>query len=531
MLFNSYEFILAFLPVTLAVFLFLGSKSRSWALGWLILASLAFYAWWRPFNLAILLPSIVVNYALGRALLGLPNSRWRGVVLGLGIAFNIAVLGYFKYANFLVSATNDIVGTDFVLQQIILPLGLSFITFQKIAFLVDIAGGRIKSFTLRDYLLFVLFFPQLIAGPIVHYRESVPQFQDATCRFDATRFAVAITLFCFGLFKKVVLADGIAPYVDNVFGYAAAGGPAALVQSWAAAVGFTLQIYFDFSGYSDMACGAALFFGIRLPTNFDSPLKSANIVDFWLRWHMTLTRFLTAYIYNPLALAAARRRAAAGKPMLGARGSSLGAFASALAIPTITTMLISGVWHGAGYTFIIWGALHAVYLIVAHAWRQYGPGKRFDVPQPVGFALTFAAVSVAMVLFRAPDMDAAVAMLRGMVGLNGVGLPASLAGMLHMPQLGPMMSLEGEVFLGAFLPDAAWIAGLLAVALVCPNSLQVLQRYEPTLYPVKRAPKLLGLGPALFWQPSLVWFVVVAALAATAMWRLTGPSEFLYWQF
>ena len=218
MLFNSYEYILVFLPITVLVFLALGRHSRPAALGWLILASVFFYAWWRPMNVAIIAPSIAINYALGRALLGMASdaarARRRTVVLALGIAFNVAFLGYFKYANFAVSVANDLSGEDFVFANIILPLGISFITFQKIAFLIDVAGGRIKSFTLRDYLLFVMFFPQLIAGPIIHYGETIPQFERASCRFDATLYAVGITLFCFGLFKKVVLADGMAAARD-----------------------------------------------------------------------------------------------------------------------------------------------------------------------------------------------------------------------------------------------------------------------------------------------------------------------------
>src|SRR5262245_23900831 len=272
MLFNSYEYILGFLPVTVLVFLLLGRSSKPLALGWLILASVFFYAWWRPFNLLIIGPSIAVNFAFARVLLGLAGdaarARWRNLILILGIAFNICLLGYFKYANFAVSVVDDLSGQDFVFKQVVLPLGISFITFQKIAFLSDVAGGRFKSFTLRDYLLFVMFFPQLIAGPIIHYGETIPQFQRATCRFDATLYAVGITLFCFGLFKKVVLADGMALHVTPVFAYAATGAEATFVQAWLAAVGFTLQIYFDFSGYSDMACGAALFFGVRLPLNF-----------------------------------------------------------------------------------------------------------------------------------------------------------------------------------------------------------------------------------------------------------------------
>jgi alginate O-acetyltransferase complex protein AlgI len=540
MLFNSYEYILVFLPVTVLVFLVLGRNSRSLALGWLILASVAFYAWWRPVNVAIIAPSIALNYLLGRVLLGLAGdparARRRTALLALGIAFNVCFLGYFKYANFAVSVANDVSGQDWVFHQVILPLGISFITFQKIAFLIDVAGGRIKAFTLRDYLLFVMFFPQLIAGPIIHYGETIPQFERATCRFDRTLFAVGVTLFCFGLFKKVVLADGMAAHVTPVFAYAATGAEATFLQSWLAAVGFTLQIYFDFSGYSDMACGAALFFGIRLPINFDSPLKATSIVDFWLRWHITLTRFLTAYVYNPMALALTRARAARRLPMLRARDSHPLAFLHVLAFPTITTMALSGVWHGAGYTFILWGLLHGLYLVVNHLWRQYGPrpadptGQAGPAAQVAGFALTFLAVVVAMVLFRAPDLASAGNVLAGMVGLNGIGLPGARFGAeaMHL--------LDGAVEARVFASAAATLLALLAIALLLPNSVQILAAYEPVLYTPKRPAELPGVLRPVFrrplaWRPTLAWMVLFAALGAVSMIRLTGMSEFLYWQF
>jgi D-alanyl-lipoteichoic acid acyltransferase DltB (MBOAT superfamily) len=539
MLFNSYEFILGFLPVTVLAFLLLGARSRSLALGWLILASLFYYAWWRPFNLWIILPSIAVNYAFGRTLLSMAQdqrrSRARMLVLSLGIVFNLGLLGYFKYANFAVTVANDLSGGRFAIEEIILPLGLSFITFQKIAFLIDVAGGRIRHFALRDYMLFVLFFPQLIAGPIIHYRESIPQFDRASCKFDATLFAVGLTLFVFGLFKKVVLADGVAQHVTPVFAYAAAGEAVTLVQAWTAALGFTTQIYFDFSGYSDMACGAALLFGIRLPLNFDSPLKATNIIDFWLRWHVSLTRFLTAYVYNPLALHVTRRRAAAGKPVLGARGSRPAAFFVVLAVPTLLTMLLSGVWHGAGYTFIVWGLLHGGYLVGNHAWRQYvakrTPAQAGAVGRAAGFALTFLAVVVAMVIFRAPDIATAINVLAGMAGFHGLGLPSAVADKLGMPGLGGMALLDGEVYPKMFAMSAATVAGVLSIALLAPNTLQVLARYEPTLSQVTRAPRVAGLGPLIYWQPSLRWLALVAMLLAISMVRVTGQSEFLYWQF
>src|SRR5262249_14644600 len=316
-------------------------------------------------------------------------------VLVGGILFNIAFLGYFKYSYFLGSAVNDVFGANLTLTQVILPLGISFITFQKIAFLVDVHAGRVSSFTLRDYGLFVLFFPQLVAGPIVHYREMMPQFHQVSCRLDSENLAVGFALFVFGLFKKVVLADGIAEHVSPIYDAAAAGQAVSLLPAWFAAVGFTLQIYFDFSGYTDMALGLARLFGVRLPANFNSPLKATSIIDFWLGWHMTLTRFLTAYIYNPLALWLTRRRMAKGLPGLGGPKPSVGSFFQLMVGPILLTMLVSGFWHGAGYLFILWGLLHGAYLSINHAWRLFGPRvwasrKAYErFMKPAGFALTF----------------------------------------------------------------------------------------------------------------------------------------------
>src|SRR5262245_26310883 len=274
MLFNSYEFLFAFLPLTVAGFFVLGTRSRDWALRWLILASLGFYAWWRPANVLIIAPSIVINYIAAKALLRLIEDdkwrRWSSIILLLGITFNVAFLGYFKYIDFLSSTINDVFGTNLILTYVILPLGISFITFQKIAFLIDVHAGRVKSVSFQDYCVFVLFFPQLIAGPIVHYREMMPQFRSAPCRFDKENVAVGLTLLCFGLFKKVVLADSVAPYVSPIYERAAFEGATTFLLAWIAAFGFTLQLYFDFSGYSDMALGLARFFGILLPQNFDS---------------------------------------------------------------------------------------------------------------------------------------------------------------------------------------------------------------------------------------------------------------------
>jgi alginate O-acetyltransferase complex protein AlgI len=543
MLFNSHEFIFAFLPITLLGFFLLGARSRELALLWLTTASLFFYAWWRPLNVLIIAPSIIVNYVLARVLLrlvaaGADRTAAARVVLALGIAFNVCFLGYFKYANFAATIAHDLTGADFVMAEVVLPLGISFITFQKIAFLIDVYGGRVQAFTLRSYALFVLFFPQLIAGPIVHYREMMPQFERASCRFERESFAVGLTLFFAGLFKKVVLADGLAVYVTPLFDAAAGGAHLSLFSAWIAALGFTLQIYFDFSGYSEMALGLARLVGVRLPPNFDSPLKAASIVDFWQRWHMTLTRFLTAYLYNPLVLWLTRRRVALGKPVLAGRATTLGAFMALLAGPTLLTMFISGLWHGAGYLFVLWGLLHGVYLSINHAWRIFA--GRLTGARPAsakrwfpGFLLTFLSVVVAMVLFRSVNLAAAGSVLRGMSGLNGIGLPpvlfdrlAPLAARLH-GVLYSSQEMSGTDFVAA----TAWVIALLAIALLLPNLLQVLDRFSPALSGPRETADIGWLRRLLVWSPSPAWVAALSALAFVAVLRIGGQSEFLYWRF
>jgi D-alanyl-lipoteichoic acid acyltransferase DltB (MBOAT superfamily) len=544
MLFNSHEFIFAFLPVTLLGFFMLGGQSRSLALYWLTAASLFFYAWWRPLNVLIIAPSIVINYVLARVLLNLVAAgerrlRAARIVLALGIVFNLCFLGYFKYVNFLATIAHDLTGADFVLMELVLPLGISFITFQKIAFLVDVYGRRVQSFTLGNYALFVLFFPQLIAGPIVHYRELMPQFERASCRFETEGFAVGATMFMFGLFKKVVMADGISVYVSPLFEAASAGTPLSLLAAWIAAVGFTLQMYFDFSGYSDMALGLARMVGVRLPPNFDSPLKATSIIDFWLRWHMTLTRFLTAYLYNPLVLWLTRRRMAQGKNAMVGRAATFGAFASLLAGPTILTMLVSGVWHGAGYMFVAWGVLHGLYLSVNHAWRLFGT-RLFGRAAAVfsrwwpGFVLTFLAVVVAMVFFRSANGTAAGSILQGMFGLHGIGLPQALFGPVASlaARTGGWLHVSSEMSATDLMAASAWVLALLAVAWLLPNTLQVLERFAPGLSAPREAAFQAGwLRRALVWSPTLAWAGVVGVLAAIATVRLGGQGEFLYWQF
>jgi D-alanyl-lipoteichoic acid acyltransferase DltB (MBOAT superfamily) len=544
MLFNSYEFLFAFLPLTVAGFFTLGAASRGWALGWLIVASLVFYAWWRPVNVLIIAPSIIINYIAAQTLLRLnQDEKWKGaswIVLLLGVTFNVAFLGYFKYIDFLSGTINDVFGTNLILRHVVLPLGISFITFQKIALLIDVHAGRVKSVRFQDYCLFVLFFPQLIAGPIVHYREVMPQFQRASCRFDKENVAVGLTLLCFGLFKKVVLADSIAPFVSPIYERAAAEGGTTLLLAWIAVFGFTLQVYFDFSAYSDMALGLARLFGIRLPQNFNSPLKATSITDFWLRWHMTLTRFLTGYLYNPLVLLLTRRRAERGLPRPVAGKATIGAFAYLIMFPMLLTMFLSGIWHGAGYTFIVFGLLHGIYLTINQAWRQFGLRLWPDRAThdrwmtPIGAVLVFIGVTVAMAFFRSPTIASALDIVEGMAGLHGLALPQAIYDALGpvtgVLQSSGVKSIAPELWsVRDFMMTMAWIAALALVAYGCPNTLQILARYEPALG--VKAPAAGSSVRALEWTTSLPWAVAVSVLAVASILSLGGPSAFLYWQF
>jgi D-alanyl-lipoteichoic acid acyltransferase DltB (MBOAT superfamily) len=540
MLFNSYSFIFGLFPAVLAGFCLLGTYRREWALLWLTAASLFFYAWWRPVNVLLIAPSILINYGLCRFLehtIERQPARARAALTG-GIIFNLCFLGYFKYLTFGTQTLNDLFGTGFILTQIVLPLGISFITFQKIALLVDVHAGRVGRFTLREYALFVLFFPQLIAGPIVHFREMMPQFRAASCRFDAENAAVGLSLFFFGLAKKLILADPLGTMVAPLYDHAAAGLPQSMADAWIAALGFTLQIYFDFSGYCDMALGLARCFGIKLPVNFNSPLKARSIIDFWSRWHVTLTRFLTAYIYMPMSLSAMRRRMAAGKPALGGRDRNASAFITLLAMPTIVTMLISGLWHGAGYTFVLWGLLHGTLLCINHAWRLLRPSLWRNTAiynrraAPAAFLLTFVSVVFAMVLFRAPSVSAAIVLWKGMIGAYGAALPQAV-----LSRLGPIGS--GLVALGVhpawtsgsfLLMAASRIAILLVIALALPNTLELLAAYEPALgvKPARAPGRLLRLAS---WHPNETWAFGLACIALAGMLSLGGLHEFLYWQF
>jgi alginate O-acetyltransferase complex protein AlgI len=454
MLFHSTEFILGFLPCCLAGFFLLGCYgSDRLAIGWLIAASLVFYGWWNPIYLPLLGGSVLVNFGLSHIIRrGVRPRLW----MSAGVAMNLALLGWFKYADFLLHT----VAPDAPALRITLPLAISFFTFQQIMFLADTyrtpgAGGR-----LMPYGAFVTFFPHLIAGPIVRPSEIIPQFTApgfARPRWD--NLTEGLTIFLLGLGKKLVLADMFGGFADVGFGAAAHGVPVTFFEAWYATLAYALQIYFDFSGYSDMAIGLARMLNIRFPMNFDSPYQAASITDFWRRWHITLGAFLRDYLYIPLG------------------GSRTGQWRRTVNL--MATMLLAGLWHGASWNFVLWGGLHGVGLVTHAHYRRWFP----PLPRLLAQALTMLVVLVAWVPFRAGGFGDTMRMLTGMAGLNGVALPRmivtafpSLAAVAHpvsvMPSLGDARTLSFPEVSACLL--LGWL-----IVLTLPNVQTMTQRVRP----------------------------------------------------
>lgn len=539
MLFNSYIFILAFLPVTLAGFALVSTLgNRRASIAWLLLASMVFYAWWSMAYLALLFASCLVNAALVALMLRQPPaSAPRRALLTLGIVFNLGTLGYFKYTNFLLSSLNAVAETHFPVAAIILPLGISFFVFQKIALLVDTYRAEVKSFDLLDFMLFVFFFPQLIAGPIVHHKEFMPQIRAAGFgRWLGGDVAIGLTIFTIGLFKKTVMADTIAQWADPAFAAAASGQGVSFAGAWIGALAYSFQLYFDFSGYSDMAVGLARLFGIVLPVNFLSPYKSRSIIEFWRRWHISLSSFLRLYLYIPLG---------------GGRRGEMRRYANLLIV-----MLLGGLWHGAGWTFVLWGGLHGLLLMLNHAWRSWRErmGWRWFERSPAwslfSLGLTFFCVVNAWVFFRAPDAGTALRMLGAMYGLQG-DIKLSLIDVyrqLSLLTLGwgevianffgnelyPVQRFFMLVQVDAFLQNIGGPGGVVVllalymiVVLLLPNSYELLARHRPGLteQPLRQE------DGAAFWRPSLGWAFLLAAMFVLSLLQLTSYSPFLYFQF
>ncbi len=517
MLFNSFLFIFVFLPIVLVGFFALARLSHRLAAGWLTIASLVFYGWSDPVYVALLLVSIAINYYLGTRISRMRESghRSRGNRLLLGaIAANLGLLGYFKYGIFVVSNVQTLIGHAGPLPDIVLPLGISFFTFTQIAFLVDAHRGLVREYNFTHYALFVTYFPHLIAGPILHHREMMPQFdRRATYMLSWDNVAIGLTMFIFGLFKKTVIADDMAGFASPAFDAAAAGTLLTLLEAWGAALAYTFQIYFDFSGYTDMALGASRMFGIVLPLNFFSPYKSRSIIEFWRRWHITLSRFLRDYVYIPLG---------------GNRKTMLRRYENLL-----LTMLIGGLWHGAAWTFVFWGALHGIYLVINHGWRALRRRVNLAAPpgaRAVATLTTFVAVVVAWVFFRASDFTTAVSIISGMLGQNGVVLPPQWQSDADIPA---WLANHGVQFGTTVYFDRVaqlnWLCFLLVFCWSAPNTQQLLAAYRPAL--MTRGYGELGNAGPLAWRPNAVWLVALVLLGTVAMLSIHRYSEFIYFRF
>jgi len=522
MLFNSYIFILLFLPVTLAGFFLIGRRGHHRiAISWLVAASLFFYGWWNPAYLGLMLGSILFNYAVGVAL-GNPDRKEGRTILVLGVVANLGLLGYFKYANFFVDNINWIFGSSFTLETIILPLAISFFTFQQIAYLVDAYRGETREYNFLHYCLFVTFFPQLIAGPIVHHKEMLPQFgKDSIYRLNYSNLAIGITIFTLGLFKKVIIADGVAEYSTPVFDASESGMALTFFEAWGASMAFTLQIYFDFSGYSDMAIGLGRMFGVRLPLNFHSPFKAVNMIDLWRRWHMTLTRFLRDYLYFPLG------------------GNRKGLLRRD--VNMMITMLLGGLWHGAAWTFVIWGGMHGLFLAINQRWHKLRLALGHDLERPTWYGreaarlLTFIMFVFGAAFFRSESFAGAMNMVWSMVGGNGLSLPMSLSRLV--PGAGASLAHYGIVFQGMFSNYIVpWSEGMpllvssLLLAFYAPNTQQYMIDAQPA-FGITRGKIDECWGGMLEWKISLPHAMAIALILFYTIANLIKESEFLYFNF
>lgn len=511
MLFNSYTFIFLFLPLVFTLFVFFGRINQTLAATWLTVASLFFYGWWNIAFLPLLLASILFNYVAGYTI----SKTGSKPLLTAAVTLNLALLGYYKYANFFVGNVEELFGLSMRMPDIVLPIGISFFTFTQIAFLVDAWKGKAKEYRFIHYCLFVSYFPHLIAGPVLHHGQMMPQFATRTTyRFNWDNIAIGLTIFAIGLFKKTVLADGIAAYASPVFDGARDGATIYLVEAWTGALAYTLQLYFDFSGYCDMAIGLSRIFNVKLPLNFHSPYKAANIIEFWRRWHMTLSRFLRDYLYIPLG---------------GNRNGPVRRH-----INLFITMLLGGLWHGAGWTFIIWGGLHGIYLIVNHGWKLICVKANYRINhwllRVLSTLLTFLAVVIAWIFFRAADLQAALYLIQSMLGLHGISVPE------HMEANALLGNITGHhlIYKGLLTiinANAAtvflWIATLLAVVWFLPNTQQIMASYTPASDPVDPPTN----SPSLLWHPTKSWVTITALFLGMGILQLGKVSEFLYFQF
>ena len=505
MLFNSSEFIFVFLPLAVVLHFFVARRSVTAAVAMTTVSSLFFYAWWKPPFVILPVLSILLNYRLAQKIQQASPSDARRMLIA-GVTANLLVLGYFKYFDFLLSIFQ---GRSPGVPDV--PLALSFTTFVQIAFLIE-TSRKPTAIHLPTYAMFVSFFPHLIAGPIVRWNELGPQLGDRLrYRADWNNIALGLAIFCLGLAKKVLIADRLAPHVGLVFDAATAGVPVTAVAAWGASIAYSLQLFFDFSGYSDMAIGLGLLFNLRLPLNFAAPFRSTSIIDLWRRWHITLSRFLRDFVYVPL-----------GGNCSGPIRRSVNLF---------LTMLLGGLWHGANWTFIAWGAFHGALLIANHAWRAVmGPSKSSWVGNLIGWFLTFGAFAVGMTFFRAPNIETAWHMVVAMAGFGHASPDAALA-----------VTTDSWIISKGFVSEAfvrAWLgshwtvvatlitAGVLAFALFIPDTMEMADYRENEPHSNWRRSAWI-----FAWRPTPIRLALIVILFAIVFANLNSFTEFLYYQF
>ena len=516
MLFSTNTFLFLFLPVVLLGYQAVSRLGSRAVFLWLGLMSLVFYGYWNPKFLFLLLGSIALNFGASRLIAGSRTAERRSAWLTAAIVANLSLLFWFKYLfpllHFALSA--GWTGRDF--GSVLLPLGISFFTFTQIAYLVDLSEGEEQPEDLISYTLFVTFFPHLVAGPIIHHAEMMPQFRAQRHRgLQADDMAVGTTWFLLGLAKKVLIADHFGPAADALYAQPRSFGAHA---SWIGVLCYAVQLYFDFSGYSDMALGLARMFSITFPFNFNSPYKAGSIIDFWQRWHMTLTRYITTYLYNPFAMAASRRRLQRGEKV-GRRGMrTVGGFLGMIAWPTLLTMAVAGVWHGAGLQFILFGLAHGLYLTVNHLWRTALPEEsrvRRLLPGPVSVSLTFACVLVGQVFFRSNSAGDAFWVLGSLLGMHRSGAGLAMLGR----SLPAQASFAGHT-------GSAWAQVAIACGIfwLLPNTQEILGQ-------VSSSGARSWVLSRLRWRPNLVWAAGLMLLTLVTLTKLYQSTSFLYFQF
>jgi alginate O-acetyltransferase complex protein AlgI len=515
MLFSSNVFIFFFVPIALIGYQLLGRFGRRAVFGWLSLVSLFFYGYWNPKYLFLLGGSILLNFIGSRVIARVASERAKTIALVTAITGNLFLLFWFKY---LFPLLHFFHGTGWLSRNygsVILPLGISFFTFTQIAYLVDLRQGEAEPQSLLSYTLFVTFFPHLIAGPIIHHSEMMPQFNaQRHSGLRADDMAVGTTWFLLGLSKKVLIADTFGPIADRLYFDPHRFGTQA---TWVGMLAYAVQLYFDFSGYSDMALGLARMFSITFPVNFNSPYKAVNIIEFWQRWHMTLTRYLNLYLFNPIALSMSRRRIRLGMKASKKAQRTFSGFTQLIAFPMFVTMFLAGIWHGAGMQFILFGLAHAVYLTINHAWRVFVPSDsklQKLLPLPVAVATTFACALGGQVFFRALSARDAFYVFGSLFGLHSgsgldgfAGVPSRSGFALHATHIWPALAV------------------VFAICWALPNTQEILGQVEET-----ERTRSLGMN-LLRWRPTFVWASAMLLLTAAALSYMYASTSFLYFQF